>query len=157
MAAARWARVQVVGAGVGNWDEFVRTGTWDVGRTPPLAMGVEAAGTVTAVAEGLADHAVGEEVLLHAAPFRDQGVWADRLVAPVGSVAHKPASVPWAAAATFPVPALTAAQGLDAVGIRITGDPITVFGMHGLSDARHVLELVTSGRAGGAVLLTPSG
>jgi hypothetical protein len=26
-------------AGVGNWDEFVRTGGWDVGAKPPMALG----------------------------------------------------------------------------------------------------------------------
>ena len=36
--------VEVVAAGVGNWDEFVRTGGWDVGGVPPMALGVEAAG-----------------------------------------------------------------------------------------------------------------
>jgi hypothetical protein len=38
-------------AGVGNWDEIVRVGDWDVGRRPPLALGVEAAGIVDAVGE----------------------------------------------------------------------------------------------------------
>ena len=36
--------VEVRAAGVGNWDEFVRTGGWDVGTTPPMALGVEMAG-----------------------------------------------------------------------------------------------------------------
>jgi len=36
--------IEVEAAGVGNWEEFVRTGGWDVGRVPPLALGVEAAG-----------------------------------------------------------------------------------------------------------------
>src|SRR5262245_48907509 len=36
--------IRVHAAGVGNWDEFVRIGAWDVGREPPLALGVEAAG-----------------------------------------------------------------------------------------------------------------
>ncbi|TML75440.1 MAG: NADP-dependent oxidoreductase, partial [Actinobacteria bacterium] len=34
--------IEVKAAGVANWDEFVRTGDWDVGRVPPLALGVEA-------------------------------------------------------------------------------------------------------------------
>ena len=38
--------LEVMAAGVGNWDEFVRTGGWDVGEKPPMALGVEAAGTV---------------------------------------------------------------------------------------------------------------
>jgi Zn-dependent alcohol dehydrogenase len=36
--------LEVLAAGVGNWDEFVRTGGWDVGARPPMALGVEAAG-----------------------------------------------------------------------------------------------------------------
>ncbi|MGH3008557.1 MAG: hypothetical protein ACRDLM_04020 [Gaiellaceae bacterium] len=34
--------IGVHAAGVGNWDEIVRVGGWDVGRRPPLALGVEA-------------------------------------------------------------------------------------------------------------------
>ena len=40
-------------AGVGNWDEIVRTGGWDVGPAPPLALGVEAAGEVVAVGDAV--------------------------------------------------------------------------------------------------------
>lgn len=36
--------LEVMAAGVGNWDEFVRTGGWDVGARPPMALGVETAG-----------------------------------------------------------------------------------------------------------------
>ena len=33
--------LEVRAAGVGsNWDEFVRTGGWDVGAKPPMALGV---------------------------------------------------------------------------------------------------------------------
>ena len=32
--------ISVHAAGVANWDEFVRVGDWDVGRRPPLALGV---------------------------------------------------------------------------------------------------------------------
>src|SRR3954464_8231267 len=41
--------IQVRAAGVGNWEDIVRTGGWDVGRVPPMALGVEAAGEVVAV------------------------------------------------------------------------------------------------------------
>ena len=33
---------------MGNWDEFVRTGGWDVGATLPMALGVEAPDRVMA-------------------------------------------------------------------------------------------------------------
>jgi Zn-dependent alcohol dehydrogenase len=35
--------VEVKAAGVGNWDEFVRSGGWDSGARAPMALGVEAA------------------------------------------------------------------------------------------------------------------
>ena len=31
--------ITVRAAGVGNWDEIVRVGGWDVGRQPPLVLG----------------------------------------------------------------------------------------------------------------------
>ena len=55
--------LEVMAAGVGNWDEFVRTGGWDVGAKPPMALGVEAAGTVLAVGQ-----AVGRNRLHDLAP-----------------------------------------------------------------------------------------
>jgi len=47
--AADEVLIEVRSTGVGNWDEIVRTGGWDVGRSPPMALGVEGAGTVAAV------------------------------------------------------------------------------------------------------------
>ena len=100
--------ISVHAAGVANWDEFVRVGDWDVGRRPPLALGVEAAGVVAAVGEDVTSLVPGDEVLTHPVPLRHQGSWAEWLVAPAALVARKPAAVSWEAAAAFPVPALTA-------------------------------------------------
>src|SRR5919204_863979 len=87
--------ISVRAAGVGNWDEIVRVGSWDVGRRPPLALGVEAAGVVAAVGEEVTSLAPGDEVLTHSLPLRYQGAWAERLVAPAALVARKPDAVPW--------------------------------------------------------------
>jgi NADPH:quinone reductase-like Zn-dependent oxidoreductase len=40
--------IGVKSVGVGNWDEFARVGDWGIGRRPPMALGVEAAGMVIA-------------------------------------------------------------------------------------------------------------
>src|SRR5213075_3554702 len=80
--------ISVRAAGVGNWDEIVRVGDWDVGRKPPLALGVEAAGVVAAVGEGVTSFALGDEVLTHPLPLRHQGTWAELLVAPAALVAR---------------------------------------------------------------------
>jgi NADPH:quinone reductase-like Zn-dependent oxidoreductase len=107
--------ISVRAAGVANWDDIVRTGGWDVGRKPPLALGVEASGVVAAVGHDASGFAPGDEVLTHPVPLRGQGTWAELLVAPAALVAPKPAAVSWEAAAAFPVPALTADQALAAV------------------------------------------
>jgi NADPH:quinone reductase-like Zn-dependent oxidoreductase len=112
--------VGVRAAGVGSWDDFVRAGDWDVGATPPMALGVEAAGVVTAVGAGLEGWSIGDEVLTHPVPLVDQGSWAPWLIAEATLLARKPAGVSWELAGAFPVPALTAIQVLDE-GLRVKG------------------------------------
>src|SRR3954449_3619928 len=125
--------ISVRAAGVANWDEIVRVGGWDVGRRPPLALGVEAAGVVVAVGEGVTSLAPGDEVLTHPLPLRHQGAWAERLVAPAALVARKPAAVPWQTAAAFPVPALTADQALSEVLPAPSGESVLVHGAGGVT------------------------
>src|SRR5215472_3401187 len=110
--------LEVRAAGVANWDEFVRTGAWDVGARPPMALGVEAAGTVLASGQAISGWARGDEVMTHPVPLRDQGAWAPRLVAPADLLARKPSGASWEAAAAFPVPALTAGQVLSTLRLQ---------------------------------------
>jgi NADPH:quinone reductase-like Zn-dependent oxidoreductase len=105
--------IEVQAAGVANWDEFVRTGDWDVGRTPPMALGVAAAGVIAAAGEKVEEWKPGDEVLTHPLPLRDQGTWAPSLIAPAELLARKPDAVAWDVAAVFPVSALTATQVID--------------------------------------------
>ena len=125
--------LEVMAAGVGNWDEFVRTGGWDVGARPPMALGVEAAWTVVAAGRAVSDWAPGDPVMTHPLPLRDQGTWAPRLVAPAGLLARKPQGASWEAAAAFPVPALTAEQVLGgALGVH-AGEQVLVNGASGIT------------------------
>ena len=105
--------IEVRAAGVANWDEFVRTGEWDVGRKPPMALGVAAAGVIAAVGEEVREWTPGDEILTHPLPLREQGTWAPSLIAPAALLARRPEGVSWEVAAVFPVPALTAAQVID--------------------------------------------
>src|SRR5215467_4498788 len=41
--------VEVRCCGLGNWDDIARTGGWDLGRQPPMALGVEAAGVIAGI------------------------------------------------------------------------------------------------------------
>jgi NADPH:quinone reductase-like Zn-dependent oxidoreductase len=94
--------IAVRAAGVGNWDEIVRVGAWDVGSQPPLVLGVEAAGVVVTVGEEVTSMAPGDEVLTHRLPLRHQGTWAEWLVAPSALVARKPDAVPVGACGRVP-------------------------------------------------------
>jgi NADPH:quinone reductase-like Zn-dependent oxidoreductase len=125
--------IDVRAAGVGNWDEFVGTGSWDLGIRPPMALGVEAAGLVTAVGEQVAGIRAGDRVTAHSLPLREQGAWAERHIAAAEHVALVPTGVPFDAAAVLPVAALTADQALgDALEIR-DGETVLVNGAGGVT------------------------
>lgn len=131
--AADEVLIAVEAAGMGNWDDLVRTGGWDVGQTPPMALGVEAAGTIVAIGPGVKRFGVGEEVLTHPLPLREQGTWAEKLIASIDVIALKPAGVSWATAGAFPVPALTADQVLsEALNVR-EGESLLVHGAGGVT------------------------
>jgi NADPH:quinone reductase-like Zn-dependent oxidoreductase len=114
--------IDVVTAGIGNWDELVRTGRWEIGGPAPMALGTEAAGTVAAAGPGVAGLRAGDEVMTHPLPLRRHGTWAGKVLAPAATVAPRPPASSWEASAAFPIPALTAAQALDeALGIERGG------------------------------------
>jgi NADPH:quinone reductase-like Zn-dependent oxidoreductase len=145
--------IEVRAAGVANWDEFVRSGSWDVGRAPPMALGVAAAGEVIAIGAGVAWPAIGAAVMTHPLPLRSQGCWAERLVAPAPLVAEKPDNVAWAEAGAFPVPALTAEQVLsEALDVQ-PGETILVNGAGGVTGGM-IVELAAD--RGATVIATAS-
>ncbi|MFL5951892.1 MAG: NADP-dependent oxidoreductase [Gaiellaceae bacterium] len=137
--------ISVRAAGAANWDEFVRSGQWDVGRQPPMALGVEAAGVIESIGDNVATLAPGDEVLTHPVPLRDQGTWAERLVAPAEAVAPKPSGIPWEEAAAFPVPALTADQALAEVAPDPDGEWVLVHGAGGVTGGLIVQLAVARG------------
>ena len=147
--------IEVRAAGVGNWEEFVRTGDWDIGGTPPMALGVEAAGVVQSVGDGVERWDPGDEVLTHPLPLRDQGSWAPLLVASEAMVARKPAAVSWDTASAFPVPALTAGQVIDDELVVGPDDSVLVHGaggvtgsvLAGLAAVRGAAVIATAGPA----------
>lgn len=105
-------RIQVVAAGVGPWDELVRRGEWDIGLSPPMAIGVEAAGVVQAVGDRVTGLSIGERVMTHSLALRGQGAWAEHFVVAAVHLAGVPADVPLEVAAALPIPGLTADQVL---------------------------------------------
>lgn len=137
--------IEVRAAGVGNWDDIARVGDWDLGRAPPMALGVEAAGIVADVGPGVEQLSVGEEVLTHPLPLADQGAWAPRLIARADLVTQKPAAVSWGVAGAFPVPALTAVQVLDEALRLQDGETLLVNGGSGTTGRLIVSSAVLRG------------
>jgi NADPH:quinone reductase-like Zn-dependent oxidoreductase len=125
--------IAVEAAGVANWDDIVRAGDWDVGRMPPMALGVEAAGVVSAVGTDVEGWSAGDEVLTHPLPLVDQGCWAPWLIAKASLLARKPAEVSWECAGALPVPALTAIQVLDESLRLEPGEQLLVNGAGGVT------------------------
>src|SRR5581483_863725 len=131
--AAAEVLIDVVAAGVGNWDDLVRSGSWQIGGPAPMALGTEAAGRVAAAGSGVVELREGDEVLTHPLPLRRHGAWAGRVLAPVAAVAPRPPAVSWEACGAFPVPALTAAQALDEALAIQSGDWVVVNGAGGVT------------------------
>src|SRR3954469_11441453 len=90
--------LEVAAAGVGNWDELVRIGSWQIGGPAPMGLGTEASGTVIAAGSRVAEVREGDEVMTHPLPLRRHGTWAGKVLAPAATVAPRPpAAASWEA------------------------------------------------------------
>jgi NADPH:quinone reductase-like Zn-dependent oxidoreductase len=91
--------------------------------------------------------------MTHPLPLRDQGCWAEQLVAPAQLVAEKPDNASWAEAGAFPVAALTAEQVVsEALDVQ-PGETILVNGGGGVTGGM-IVELAAL--RGATVLATAS-
>jgi NADPH:quinone reductase-like Zn-dependent oxidoreductase len=142
--------ITVHAAGVGNWEDIVRTGGWDVGGVPPMALGVEAAGVVRAVGAAVSRFRVGDEALTHVVPLQHQGSWAEMVIVPEGQAAHKPAAMSFPVAGLFPVPALTAHQVLSEAALE-RGETILIHGTGGVTGG---MVVAVAAAMGGRVIAT---
>src|SRR5260370_29772583 len=102
--AADEVLIDVAAAGIGNWDELVRIGSWQIGGPAPMALGTEAAGTVAAAGSGVTELRAGDEGMTHPLPLPRHGTWAGRVLAPAATVAAQPPEASWAAWRAFPHP-----------------------------------------------------
>jgi NADPH:quinone reductase len=107
---------------------------------PPWTPGMDAAGAVEAVGEGVDRLRVGHEVMAAVTPRRpDGGAQAELLVAPAASVVRVPDGVTLEQAATLPMNGLTAMRGLELLALR-DGQTLGVTGGAGLL-ASYVIPL----------------
>lgn len=146
--------IAVQAAGVGPWDRLLHTGGWDVGLRPPAALGVEGAGRILALGDGVSRLAVNERVLVHDAPLPGgSGFWAEQVLATAAHVAHCSDGLDMVDAGALPVSGLTARQALDALALA-PGDSVLITGGAGATGA---LAIQLAVRAGLKVTTTASG
>lgn len=111
---------------VGGTPYLVRVAGFGVRRPKQPVIGIDLAGTVEAVGEGIERLAVGDAVFGTA-----DGAFAERVVTRVDRLAHAPASLTAEQAAALPVSGLTALQALrDRVRLE-PGDHVAILGASG--------------------------
>ncbi|MFD3661991.1 NADP-dependent oxidoreductase [Streptomyces sp. NPDC058659] len=133
-------RVRVAAVGVNPLDWKRRYGWVEefYPTTFPAVPGLEFAGTVDALGEGVTDLAVGDEVL----GWTKTGAYAAYAIA--GIVAPKPAELSWEAAASLPVAGETAQRVLDLIGVR-EGETLFLHGAAGVVGSVAVQLAVAAG------------
>ncbi len=97
---------------------------------PPYVPGMDAAGIVDEVGEGVTGVAVGDRVMAIVVPRGSHGAYRESLVLPAESVAGAPAGSSHAEACTLPMNGLTARLSLDLLGLQ-PGDTLAVTGAAG--------------------------
>ncbi|MEU8980804.1 zinc-binding dehydrogenase [Streptomyces sp. NPDC048309] len=124
VAAPGQVLVKVAAAGVNRADALIRAGVYHRAGRPPLIPGVEAAGVVAAVGEGVSDLSVGQRVMALDG-VNAPGFYAELAAVPAGQVAPLPDGVDVTEAAVLPVAWLSAWYCLRHLA-RVTRDDTVV-------------------------------
>lgn len=122
--------VRVAASSVNTVDTMIRAMGANLPFAPalPAVLGMDFAGTIDAVGEGVTGFAVGDEVYGCAGGLADlQGSLAEFMVADARLIAHKPKSISMREAAALPLVAITAFEGLQRAGVR-AGQKVLVHG-----------------------------
>ncbi|HNH46763.1 MAG TPA: NADP-dependent oxidoreductase [Myxococcota bacterium] len=116
---------------------------------PPFVVGVDFAGVVEALGEGVSGVQPGERVIAYTG-MAAMGAFAERVVVPAQILGRAPMGWSMAEAATLPLPALCAQQSLDAAGLQ-RGQRLLV---HGGGGAVGSLAVQLAARRGAVVVAT---
>jgi NADPH:quinone reductase-like Zn-dependent oxidoreductase len=122
--------VKVHAAGVGPWDGWIRAGRSALPQPLPLTLGSDLSGTVEALGPGVSGMAVGDQVF-GVTNSRFVGAYAQYAVASAGMLAKKPSSLTYVEAASVPVIAVTAWQGLFEHARLEAGQTVAIHGAAG--------------------------
>ena len=122
--------VKVRAAGVGLWDSWIRAGRSALPQPLPLILGSDLSGEVQAVGPDVADRRVGDQVYGVTNP-RYIGAYAEYALAAAAMIARKPTSLSHIEAASVPVIAVTAWQGLFDQAQLKAGQTVLIHGAAG--------------------------
>ncbi|QFT85422.1 Zinc-type alcohol dehydrogenase-like protein [Halomonas sp. THAF12] len=137
-AAPGQVLVRVAATSVNTVDTMIRQMGPELPLSPatPALLGMDFAGTVEAVGEGVGGFTVGDEVYGCAGGLADlPGALAEYMAADARLIAHKPATLSMAEAAALPLVGITAYEGLMRAGI---GQGKTVLVHGGAGGVGHV-------------------
>jgi NADPH2:quinone reductase len=122
--------VKIAASSVNNVDTMIREMGQDLPLSPktPAVLGMDFAGTVESVGEGVDNFKVGDEVYGCAGGLLElQGTLAEYISADARLVAHKPKNISMREAASLPLVGITAYEGLKRAGIE-AGQTVLVHG-----------------------------
>ncbi|MCG6155290.1 zinc-dependent alcohol dehydrogenase family protein [Rubinisphaera margarita] len=125
--------VKIAASSVNTVDTMIRTMGKELPLSPdpPAILGMDFAGTIEAVGEGVTNYAVGDEVYGCAGGLADlPGMLAEYAVVDSNLIARKPKSLSMREAAALPLVAITAYEGLTRAGIQ-AGQKVLVHGGSG--------------------------
>ncbi len=125
--------VRIAATSINTVDTMIREMGNDLPIAPalPAVLGMDFAGTVEAVGEGVTDYVAGDEVYGCAGGLADlQGTLAEYMVADAKLLALKPKNLSMCEAAALPLVGITAYEGLTRAGIA-QGQSVLVHGGSG--------------------------
>jgi NADPH2:quinone reductase len=126
-------RLRVEAAAVSPTDTHLRSGAYadrDPVKSPPWVPGMDVAGVVTEVGEGVEHLRPGDPAMGLVVPFGAHGGYRENLVLPGDSVVRAPKGASAVEASTLPMNALTARMALDRMELR-PGQVLAVTGAAG--------------------------
>jgi len=120
-------RVRVKAAGVNFPDLLMSQGKYQMKPDLPFVLGMECAGVVDAVGDGVTDWAAGDEVI----GGNKTGAYAEYAILPAAGLSRKPAPFSFAEAAAFPAAYITAYVALVRRANLQPGETLLVHGASG--------------------------
>ncbi len=112
--------IKIAATSINTVDTMIREMGKELPISPelPALLGMDFAGTVESVGEGISEYAIGDEVYGCAGGLGDlPGTLAEYLVADANLIAHKPKTLTMREAAALPLVGITAYEGLTRAGI----------------------------------------